>query len=450
MAFSAHFESEVKEIEDEEGRSFDAVGDQMALAVLEFQAKNMVGLTYLPGAEDFGQIVDQLKDGISEDSARQTGAVAAFENFIALSDDANGKALAFIDEALEKKDSQGPMLVAIRLAIADPSALGDEEWRELERELGWFAELLAAAEGGPRESRSTEIRESCKELAKQLMIGVMVLVGAGLVGSILLFVALYRWSYKKMRLGLVPPRPEVARVLMGSFAIYIGLMAGGHLLAIWLERNDLDLKLPILIARSMWVVFLVVPMLAALAWAFRAPVDSAEVRQAFGMHRGRGVFTEICSGLVGYVAMLPVVAMGLVGTILLVLVIELLSAGGEGGTPAPIAHPLVAWMANGDLKMMLLALFLASVLAPLFEETMFRGAFHGALRGRWRFMAAALASAVVFAAVHPQGLLAIPALTAMGFGFAMIREWRGSLFASMTAHALHNGMLVGVMWVVFA
>jgi membrane protease YdiL (CAAX protease family) len=71
------------------------------------------------------------------------------------------------------------------------------------------------------------------------------------------------------------------------------------------------------------------------------------------------------------------------------------------------------------------------------------------MRGRrFSFWTAALVSAVIFAAIHPQGLMAIPALAAMGFGFSMLREWRGSLVAPMTAHAFHNGMLVLAMWVV--
>jgi membrane protease YdiL (CAAX protease family) len=40
----------------------------------------------------------------------------------------------------------------------------------------------------------------------------------------------------------------------------------------------------------------------------------------------------------------------------------------------------------------------------------------------------------------------IPALSGLAFGFALIREWRGSLIASMTAHAVHNGILVCTMW----
>ncbi|HVS36573.1 MAG TPA: CPBP family intramembrane glutamic endopeptidase, partial [Gemmataceae bacterium] len=54
----------------------------------------------------------------------------------------------------------------------------------------------------------------------------------------------------------------------------------------------------------------------------------------------------------------------------------------------------------------------------------------------------ALVVSFVFAALHPQGLLAVPMLMALAFGFTAAREWRGSLIPSMTVHGLHNGVLM--------
>jgi len=52
---------------------------------------------------------------------------------------------------------------------------------------------------------------------------------------------------------------------------------------------------------------------------------------------------------------------------------------------------------------------------------------------------------ILFAAIHPQGWTAIPVLGAIGFVLAMIRIQRNSLVASMTAHALNNGMMLTVL-----
>ena len=51
----------------------------------------------------------------------------------------------------------------------------------------------------------------------------------------------------------------------------------------------------------------------------------------------------------------------------------------------------------------------------------------------------------LFAAPHPQGLIAAPLLMALAFGFTAAREWRGSLIPSMTVHALHNGALMAML-----
>ncbi len=53
-------------------------------------------------------------------------------------------------------------------------------------------------------------------------------------------------------------------------------------------------------------------------------------------------------------------------------------------------------------------------------------------------------NALIFAIIHPQGLIAVPALAAIGFNFSLVREWRDSLIASMTMHAAHNSIVLGL------
>jgi membrane protease YdiL (CAAX protease family) len=94
-------------------------------------------------------------------------------------------------------------------------------------------------------------------------------------------------------------------------------------------------------------------------------------------------------------------------------------------------------------------LFLAAAFAPFFEEALFRGALQRGVRRRYGPVVSGLIVAFIFAVIHPQGFLLVPALGALGFGFAMLREWRGSLIAPMVAHAVHNGTLVTFMWMAF-
>ena len=52
---------------------------------------------------------------------------------------------------------------------------------------------------------------------------------------------------------------------------------------------------------------------------------------------------------------------------------------------------------------------------------------------------------LIFAAIHPQGWAAIPALGALALVFAAVREWRGSLVAPMVGHFIQNFVVTTVM-----
>jgi membrane protease YdiL (CAAX protease family) len=112
-------------------------------------------------------------------------------------------------------------------------------------------------------------------------------------------------------------------------------------------------------------------------------------------------------------------------------------------------HPLVGQALNGHgWGHWLILASVASVFAPVVEETMFRGALFHHLRGWMAWPAAALIGGLIFAALHPQGLAAIPPLCTMAIVFTAIRTWRGTLIANMTAHACNNGIVLLVLWCV--
>ena len=109
---------------------------------------------------------------------------------------------------------------------------------------------------------------------------------------------------------------------------------------------------------------------------------------------------------------------------------------------------MVGPLIRGDWSVRLQLLFLASVVAPIVEETMFRGVLYRQLRqasARFGYAPSVLVSILIvsfiFAAIHPQGWLAIPPLMSVAIAFNFVREWRGSLVPSMVAHGVHNGLL---------
>jgi membrane protease YdiL (CAAX protease family) len=81
------------------------------------------------------------------------------------------------------------------------------------------------------------------------------------------------------------------------------------------------------------------------------------------------------------------------------------------------------------------------VLAPVAEETFFRGFLYRGLRRVFSAWPAALISGVCFGLVHFQekrSLLIIPSLIVVGIVLAMVYERRRSLLASVAAHAVFN------------
>jgi membrane protease YdiL (CAAX protease family) len=83
--------------------------------------------------------------------------------------------------------------------------------------------------------------------------------------------------------------------------------------------------------------------------------------------------------------------------------------------------------------------FTAVVLAPLFEETLFRGALLPAMGRRFGATAGVLISAVVFAIAHLSLGELLPLLV-LGVGLGWLRWNGGKLGSCVLMHALWNGL----------
>lgn len=92
------------------------------------------------------------------------------------------------------------------------------------------------------------------------------------------------------------------------------------------------------------------------------------------------------------------------------------------------------------------ALFTASLvvmalLAPLAEETVFRGLLYGWLDARWGATVAWAISSLLFAAAHAEPAHIVLVLP-LGLWFGFLRWRSGSLWPSLVAHVINNGMAV--------
>jgi membrane protease YdiL (CAAX protease family) len=89
---------------------------------------------------------------------------------------------------------------------------------------------------------------------------------------------------------------------------------------------------------------------------------------------------------------------------------------------------------------------LVCVLAPICEELFFRGLMFRVFADRMGLIGGAALSGAIFGLVHLTGgpLTTGLVLFALGFGFALVRWWTGSLLPSMGLHALNNALSYGV------
>jgi membrane protease YdiL (CAAX protease family) len=310
----------------------------------------------------------------------------------------------------------------------------------LRQELGWYGELALL----PPETTNGATRES--------------LVRAS--SSMLLILGLYGlWFLAAVIAGIVVMIVLLAKAFTGGIRSRLTMEHGRHglyaeMFALWmivfllLQIGAEALQLPMHLRLGLSAA-LILSSLLVLGWPVLRGATWQEVRHDLGLHCGRGLAIEVGSGLLVYCMALAMLVGGLIVSAGLMYVQHRL----RPDAPPP-SHPVVEALAGGGLWTFLQVVVLGVLVAPVVEETMFRGALYGHLRKSLgmagvvlAIVISALISSFIFAAIHPQGWTLVPALMGLALGFCLGREWRGSLIPCMVAHGLHNflTLLIGVL-----
>ena len=336
-------------------------------------------------------------------------ALAELERIGALSNDAN---YAKNRSSLRTIYSEGPA----HLSKTRKDALVEDQ--------GWFGQLALTNGLADSDPQRRHLLHEVK-IAFLVVAGFEGLVGlAGLAGLVLLVIAIVFISTGRVHLCY---RPAAFRTtaFIESFAIYLsGFVLIGLMFRLLPHHLNYTWQ-PTAVAAA-WTF-------AAMLWPLARGLNWAELKGGFGWYKASGIFREAGAGLVGYFAGLPLIFLSVFITMRLMHY-----------SHTVVSHPIMF----ADTKTfwdVAQIYILAAILAPLIEETMFRGALFNHLRQWHRWLIPALLSAFIFAALHPQGWPAIPLLGCIGFVFAGIREWRGTFIASATAHAVHNATAVTLM-----
>jgi len=327
-------------------------------------------------------------------------------------------------------------------AVVPQDVLGTDDELFLRMELGWFGDLaLAPAWMGDSPERDAVERPG-EVLLAFLMVLIVAGIGVGVLGLAGLVVMIILACLRRLSPGL-PGRATLGAthgIYAETFAIWMAVFFGLNVLAGLATASTPALALPATLA-----VFF--GSLLVLAWPVMRGISWREVRQDIGWTLGRAHLGEVAVGVAGYAMALPILAVGLGMTLMLAVFQQFLQERGQDSleSTAGPSHPIVEYLISGDWPTRIVLLVVAAVAAPIVEETMFRGVFYRHLRGAGASLAtwvsvvlATLINALVFAAIHPQGWVAIPALMSLAIAFSLMREWRGTVIPSMLMHGLSN------------
>jgi membrane protease YdiL (CAAX protease family) len=167
-------------------------------------------------------------------------------------------------------------------------------------------------------------------------------------------------------------------------------------------------------------------------------VPASRWKSDLGLNAPRGVFREIAFGIFAYLAGLPLLLLG-AG---ISLILKIISDSINKTTGAPPSNPVIDEVMKANPLTLILFFCLATIWAPFVEEVVFRGALFRHLRSWLILPIAAIGSALVFGLMHGYELIMLGPVITLGFTFAMMRHYRGSLVGPITAHALHNGTVM--------
>lgn len=327
---------------------------------------------------------------------------------------------------------------------------------------GWFAELALA-----QSDKSAKNLDDAQD-SGMLLLGVFVfafaIIGCALIAGVVLLIigamafASRRsgsfWRFKKpVAANEWPtppddqsdqgPWPALARpgqVWLETFVVFLAAFLGVKVVGSLIEAlvgSNTD-WLGVMGVGLQWLV------LPTIFWPIVRGMPFKRWCADVGWHRGEGTAKELACGLMGYLAFLPIY-FGL--AIIVVLVMFAIQALAGEPQQAPSNKVLEIVQGGGAFELLMIYL-LATIWAPVVEESIFRGALLRFFGGRTPMVVAALITAAIFAALHGYLLMQLLLIGSLGFWFALLRQWRGSIIAPVVGHMIHNGFVLAMILVV--
>lgn len=316
-------------------------------------------------------------------------------------------------------------------------ALPMEQRAKFDDALGIYGAYLHARATGDRDALLTLEQQAKGVVIGAIFFGLWFLAFFA-IGIVVILVLVIRLLMRSLTLHLTTAGASSKSIYIETFAVWLFLHIAFQAVGGWLTPKSWGIEGSLLIA-----LIASFSTLIALFWPCIRGVSFAQVRQDCGLVGGRSWFIEVLAGFATYASALPILLVGVVLSAILGVIVTFLF-----GEMPPPSHPIQDAIGDSLLGIVLIYL-VACVAAPVVEEIMFRGVLYRYCRDGTRRMAwilsfgiSALLSSFIFAAIHPQGITFIPILGALAVAFCIGREWRGSLIAPITAHAISNGVVM--------
>ena len=214
-------------------------------------------------------------------------------------------------------------------------------------------------------------------------------------------------------------------IVFAVLTTFGGLIVASVFVAVWAEASDLDFSgTPVIVALEL----LAYGIFSAALWLFIGVRRRATMR-AVGF-RPVKVSTIL---LMVPAVILVIIVSGIIAQLIRSFLDEVPTAEDQLAIEEAISGAELAW------------LFLATVVvAPIVEETFFRGILYRYLKVVRGVAFATFGSGILFALIHLIPEL-IPVFLFLGVAFAFVAERYDSLYPAIALHALNNGVaLLGV------
>ena len=329
---------------------------------------------------------------------------------------------------------------------AEPVVISDREF--LREKLGWIGELALVPEGASDAESRRKLLKDAKWSMGLMMGAVLLLLLTVMAGVALAAVFSVFFATGKLKPTFLTHGKSV-NIYVETFALWIVFFFGGpQLTAMAIAWSGVEITALVNMGISAGFFF---GSLIVLVYPLMRGISFKQLCSDIGW-KTKGSFTDLLISPITYIAGTPLMMAGMFCVLILTVFAGLLAGPKPFGTSVAPGHPIQDMIAGGQWMSMAYVVLMACVAAPVVEETMFRGVLYRHLRelsGSWArwgsVIFSALFNGLIFAAIHPQGFVAIPLLTALAINFSLAREWRDSLVAPIIMHAINNGAVTTFM-----